>query len=224
VDTDRIKLIRLILKATAKYAKYQRCGQHGSGASGRGVDRGDLWTEVLRMGKRRRFGDLVRESGRPEVATLWTEPKNDRAFSKAIRENRVLTVESDPASKRKDFGRIGFHQVRGGIYLVFPKALPNETDSRIVGINYQLAEERSTRDPVTTEFEEELIRKAKARKEKAAGKGGRRELGIAEKAAAPPKPVLKTFEVTVRRIVTRGKTAGQGRDGGCGESGRIGSR
>ena len=54
------------------------------------------------MGKTRRFGDLVRESGRPEVVTLWTEPKKDRAFSKAIRENRVLTVESDPTSKRKD--------------------------------------------------------------------------------------------------------------------------
>ena len=92
------------------------------------------------MGKTRRFGDLVRESGRPEVVTLWTEPKKDRAFSKAIRENRVLTVESDPTSKRKDFGRIGFHQVHGGIYLVFPKALP-KTESRIVGINYELAED-----------------------------------------------------------------------------------
>ena len=93
------------------------------------------------MGKTRRFGDLVRESGRPEVVTLWTEPNKDRAFSKAIKENRVLTVESDPTSKRKDFGRIGFHRVHGGIYLVFPKALPKETEARIVGINYQLAEE-----------------------------------------------------------------------------------
>src|SRR6476619_6395042 len=105
------------------------------------------------MGKTRRFGDLVRESGRPEVATLWTEPKKDRAFSKAIRENRVLTVESNPTSKHKDFGRIGFHQVHGGIYLVFPKALPKDTDSRIVGINYQLTDEPQPTDPVTSEFQ-----------------------------------------------------------------------
>ena len=93
------------------------------------------------MGKTRRFGSLVRESGRPEVATLWTEPEKDRAFSKAIRENRVLTVESDPTGNRKDFGRIGFHEVHGGIYLVFPEALPKDADSRIVGINYQLTED-----------------------------------------------------------------------------------
>ena len=54
----------------------------------------------------------------------------------------MLTVESDPTSKRKDFGRIGFHQVHGGTYLVFPRALPKETDSRIVGMNYRPAEDR----------------------------------------------------------------------------------
>jgi hypothetical protein len=154
------------------------------------------------MAKTRRFGDLVRESGRPEVATLWTDPRKDRTFSKAIRENRVLTVESNPTSKRKDSGRIGFHQVQGGIYLVFPEALPKDTDSRIVGINYQLTDERPPKDPVTSEFEEELTRKAKARKEKAPGTGNRNKMGIAETTAPPPKPKLKTFEITVRRIAT----------------------
>jgi len=93
------------------------------------------------MAKTVRFGDLVRDCGRPEVVTLWIEPNKDRAFSKAVRENRVLTVETDPTSRRKDFGRIGFHHVHGAIYLVFPRALPKEKDSRIVGINYQLAED-----------------------------------------------------------------------------------
>ena len=55
------------------------------------------------MGKTIRFGDLVRESGRPEAVTLWTPPKKDRSFSKAMRENRVMTVHSDPASHRKDY-------------------------------------------------------------------------------------------------------------------------
>jgi len=44
------------------------------------------------MGKTVRFGDLVRESGRPEVVTLRVDPKKDPSFSKAIKENRVLTV------------------------------------------------------------------------------------------------------------------------------------
>src|SRR3982751_6415090 len=154
------------------------------------------------MAKTRRFGDLVRDSGRPEVATLWTEPKKDRAFSKAIRENRVLTVESNPTSKRKDFGWIGFHEVHGGIYLVFPRALPKETDARIIGINYQLTDERPPKDPVTSEFEEALTRKAKDRREKDARRDHREKVGMQEPAARPPKPKLKTFQITVRRVAT----------------------
>ena len=147
-----------------------------------------------------RFGDLVRGSGRPEVVTLWTDPKKDRSFSKAIDENRVLTVQTDPGSHRKEYGQIGFHQQDGAIYLVFPKALPEGIDARIVGINYQLAEDRPPKDPVTSEFREELARKAQTQKESAQKK--ERPERIAEKVAAPAKPELKTFEVTVRRIAT----------------------
>jgi hypothetical protein len=93
------------------------------------------------MRKTLHFGDLVRESGRPEAVTLWIPPKKNRSFSKAIRENRVLTIHSDPASHRKDYGAIGFHEEKGATYLVFPKALPKKCDSRIIGINYQLAED-----------------------------------------------------------------------------------
>ena len=93
------------------------------------------------MGKTIRFGDLVRESGRPEAVTLWIGPKKDRSFSKALRENRVMTIHSDPSSHQKDFGEIGFHEEKGATYLVFPRALPKARDSRVVGINYQLAED-----------------------------------------------------------------------------------
>ena len=97
--------------------------------------------DIVKAGATIRFGDLVRESGRPRVVTLWIDPKKDRSFSKAIRENRVLTVHTDPASGRKDYGEIGFCRERGAFYLVFPERLPKERKARIVGINYQLAEE-----------------------------------------------------------------------------------
>ncbi len=97
--------------------------------------------DIVKAGATIRFGDLVRESGRPRVVTLWIDPKKDRSFSKAIRENRVLTVHTDPASGRKDYGEIGFCREPGALYLVFPERLPKEPKARIVGINYQLAEE-----------------------------------------------------------------------------------
>jgi hypothetical protein len=151
------------------------------------------------MAKTVRFGDLVRESGRPEVVTLWVDPKKDPSFSKAIKENRVLTVLTDPGSHRKEYGRIGFHQHDGAIYLMFPRPLPKQVDSRVVGINYQLTEDRPPKDPVTSEFLEKLtteakIENARARKEVQKEKP--------ESVAAPPKPKPKTFELTVRRVAT----------------------
>ena len=137
------------------------------------------------MGKTIRFGDLVRGSGRPHVATLWVDPEKDPSFSKAIRENRVLTVHTDPASHKKDYGEIGFKREHGATYLVFPKALPKE-QARIVGINYQLTEEPP---PPPKELVSRLDVKPK-KKRKAEEKP----------AKAEPKPELKTFKVVVRRI------------------------
>lgn len=167
------------------------------------------------MAKTIRFGDLVRGSGRPQVVTLWVEPKKDKNFSKAVDENRVLTVLTDPGSHRKEYGRIGFHQQEGAIYLVFSKELPPpDSIERVVGINYELTEEKPVTDPVTKEFWEEVAQKAKADKQKRVHQV-EKELekdkaeAISERApAAPPhppaivKPKLKTFEVTMRRLAT----------------------
>ena len=84
-----------------------------------------------------RFTDLVEKSGRPDVVALWTDPKKNREFQKALRENRVLTVKQEPAGTKKDYGRIGFFQERGVSYLVFPKSLPR-SDARVVGLKYEL--------------------------------------------------------------------------------------
>jgi hypothetical protein len=51
------------------------------------------------MEKTLRFGDLVRNSGRPETIALWTDPKKDRTLTRAIKENRVLTVIQEPGKR-----------------------------------------------------------------------------------------------------------------------------
>src|ERR1051326_4794343 len=88
-----------------------------------------------------RFGDLVRVSGRPEIVSLWTDPKRNRPFMNAVKENRVLTLVQEPAAKRKDFGRIGFHREPHASYLVFPRPLQSNPASRVIGIKYELLEQ-----------------------------------------------------------------------------------
>ena|SRR5436190_4361451 len=94
------------------------------------------------MDGKARFGDLVRNAGRPKVTTLWTKPEKDRALSRAIHQNRVLTVIQEPG--KKDHGIIGFRTLPGAVFLVFPRPLPQRLDARIIGINYQLVEEPLT--------------------------------------------------------------------------------
>jgi hypothetical protein len=91
------------------------------------------------MDKRLRFGDLVRNSGKPLVITLWTKPQENRALSDAVKKNRVLTVIQEP--RKRDYGIIGFQAKPGALFLVFPRPLPREQNIRVVGINYQLVEE-----------------------------------------------------------------------------------
>lgn len=94
------------------------------------------------MDKKLRFGDLVRLSGRPGVFTLWTKPEKDRAFTRAVKENRVLTVIQEPG--KRDYGLIGFQLHPGASYLIFPRPLPRDQETRVIGINYQLVEEEIT--------------------------------------------------------------------------------
>jgi len=114
------------------------------------------------MDKKIRLGDLVRNSGRPQAVTLWSDPKEDRTFSKAVKENRVVTVIQDPTSKRKPSGEIGFHERQHAFYLVFPRPLSNEKDSRVIGINYSLLEE-----PVENDRPQKAKLPQKPRQEKA---------------------------------------------------------
>jgi hypothetical protein len=90
------------------------------------------------MDKKLRFGDLVRNSGRPHVVTLWVKPEKDPRLTTAIKQNRVLTVIQQPG--KRDYGTVGFHINAGALYLVFPRPLPREGNAKVIGIKYQLVE------------------------------------------------------------------------------------
>jgi len=131
-----------------------------------------------------RFRDLVKTSGQPEPKSLWTDPKQDRDFMKAVKANRVLTIVQSPASKKTDFGEIGFHQQPHSAYFIFPKPLPAER-GKVIGIKYDLVEEPEPDDPIS------------ARDLKLPAKSNRAKVQSAEKNL----PVEKTFQVQVRRMI-----------------------
>ena len=88
-----------------------------------------------------RFTQLVETAGKPVAVTLWTAPKDDPDFSKAMREERVLTVIQRNVGAKADYGLVGFFEQPLATYLVFPKRLPYPPETKVVGIKYdQLAE------------------------------------------------------------------------------------
>lgn len=92
-----------------------------------------------------RFGDLVRNSGRPHTLALWTEPKKMGELQKAIRTNRVLTVWQPNVGTKRDVGIIGFKQGPLSSYLIFPRPLPADKGQSVIGINYLLIDESAPR-------------------------------------------------------------------------------
>lgn len=96
-----------------------------------------------------RFAELVKAAGNPYVATLWTNPKSDRHFTRAVRENRVLTVRQPVGTHKKDFGVVGFHEEKNASYFIFPKRLRAQPETQVVGIKYDLLVPKPVADPVT---------------------------------------------------------------------------
>ncbi len=95
--------------------------------------------------KTARFSEVVKGCGKPVAVVLWTEPAEDRAFSAALKQNRVMTVKEAETGARTDFGVVGFSPGPTSRYLTFPKALTKFKDKRIIGIKYELLE---TAEPV----------------------------------------------------------------------------
>jgi hypothetical protein len=95
-----------------------------------------------------RFGDLVRNSGRPHTLTLWTEPRKIGELQKAITTNRVLTVRHPPVGSGRDMGTVGFKPGPRSSYLIFPRPLQADKGQPVIGLNYLLLEEIIPSDPL----------------------------------------------------------------------------
>lgn len=98
--------------------------------------------------KSTRFTAVVQACGSPVIANLWTEPKADQAFMKAVRQNRVLTVNLAGSSSRSDYGAVGFHPGKRVAYFIFPKPLTPFNGHRIIGIHYELLTESPPLGPL----------------------------------------------------------------------------
>jgi len=81
-----------------------------------------------------RFRAVIEKCGKPEVYTLWQEPKADRHFQSLLKNNRVMTIR--PSEAGTDFGVVGFCEEKTGRYLAFPKSLKRFEGERIVGIDW----------------------------------------------------------------------------------------
>ncbi len=65
---------------------------------------------TVKTAKQVRFASVVAVAGKPEVYLPLFDPKQDRAFMRALKENRVLSVRQEPTSTRADFGTVGFDE------------------------------------------------------------------------------------------------------------------
>lgn len=144
------------------------------------------------MAKTVRFTELIKKAGQPHVATLWVNPESDADFSKAIRENRVLTIFGQNTGTKKEFGKVGFLKKKEASYFIFPKALPELGKTWVVGIKYDKLAQRKVSDPV----------KAKP------AKTGEKPLPIAEKLVEREfRGILKRTAVWEEPISVRATTA-----------------
>jgi hypothetical protein len=150
-------------------------------------------SKVLLAPKQIRFSELVKKCGKPETVTLWTKPENNPPFIKAVRQNRVLTLVLKPHGNHPDFGEISFHQKPNALYLVFPRSLPKSVGARVIGIKYDLIEERASVSATKTARLANQVKPVK----KAA------PIILKEIPKEKPKPVpLKKFSVTVLRTAS----------------------
>ncbi len=89
--------------------------------------------------KTARFSQVVEESGKPQVYTLWQKPSADRHFQVQIKKNRVMTVLKSESGT--DFGIVGLKETKEARYLVFPKSLKRFAEKRIIGVDWALVRE-----------------------------------------------------------------------------------
>src|SRR5688572_28110183 len=101
---------------------------------------GRIAMELLKV-KTARFRDVVARCGRPEIITLWQDPKKDTDFQRSLKQERVMSVHQTVVGGKKDFAEVGFVQGVHIALLLFPKSLKTFKGKRIVGIDYGLIEQ-----------------------------------------------------------------------------------
>jgi hypothetical protein len=93
-----------------------------------------------------RFSKVIETGGQPEVYLPFSDPEKDKAFMRAAREVRVVTIRQDPTSKRKDFGIVGYvTKEKYATYLIFPKTLKAVEGQRVIGIDYDVLQSAEMR-------------------------------------------------------------------------------
>ncbi len=97
-----------------------------------------IFVKLLKT-KSTRFAFVVETAGKPEVFTLWQDPKHDRPFQSMIRNHRVMTLLKSPTGT--EFGQTAFKNTKGATYLIFPKSLKPFENHRIVGIKWDQVQE-----------------------------------------------------------------------------------
>src|SRR5688572_9975583 len=105
------------------------------------------------MGETVRFSEIMKAGGTPEIYLPLSDPKHDRDFMRAVREDRVLSIKQEPTGTRKDFGIVGFVPEKYVSYLIFPRSLKPFEGRRVIGIKYdalrqtQLSTEHASASP-----------------------------------------------------------------------------
>jgi hypothetical protein len=135
------------------------------------------------MGETVRFSEVVTTAGAPEVYLPLSDPKHDRNFMRAVREDRALSLKQEPAGTKKDFGTVGYLPERFVTFLIFPKPLTAFKGKRVVGIKYDTFSQASLSTPRSATS-------ARGRSTK-------------PKPPSKPKPRPKRFVATVRLVATK---------------------
>ena len=92
-----------------------------------------------------RFSQIIAKCGKPETHLVLVDPKKDRTLQAAIKAHRVMTVKQQTTGTKAERGEVGFDPGPSRQFLIFPKSLQKFAGKSVVGINYDLFIEPTTR-------------------------------------------------------------------------------
>src|SRR5437773_7847989 len=96
-----------------------------------------------------RFSELVKHFGPAHLVTLWSDPKTDKTFMRAVQENRVVTITLQNVGTHKDFGVVGFDPKPSTTYVLFAKPLSAANGTKVIGVKYDVLDEAPVKDPLS---------------------------------------------------------------------------